>query len=466
MINPDEFQISLLNGSWYEQEMEPVKNDYRIMLARVLGIILDRYERDGNYHFINTKLSLITGLDFDEGDPIRGKNTIYPWIQGRGLEALAGHINWLQSTPKGMDRKSADELANRSHNVLKEVFIQMEELRRRNGGRLYFMMTPQGQALRVDGDGQVVPHDLRADSPSSFSDLFYVKGMAAAAHALGLKDELAESMRWFKRICKDIVDGNFVSDQQQLDPKNTAAKKVEGRHAQGVYMISLGAIALFIKCGGDTEFKRIGFEFIDHILEYHINLDEDSSLSKKYDMWEFVTGDGSPFVDEDHTILSDSGHACEFVGLSLGMIAAMEKHYPLDDSDQEKIATYKQVLPEILRRNFANGFSPKGSGIAKAFDLISRKVINSDMPWWSLPETMRAAALTRPIVSDGEKLPIEEMLAACSNAFIKYYVKSDLNLMAIQTLNIDNQPADVIPATPDADPGYHTGLSIIDFLGK
>ena len=36
--------------------------------------------------------------------------------------------------------------------------------------------------------------------------------------------------------------------------------------------------------------------------------------------------------------------------------------------------------------------------------------------------------------------------------------------MAYQTRNASGEPTDVIPATPDADPGYHTGLAIIDFL--
>ena len=36
--------------------------------------------------------------------------------------------------------------------------------------------------------------------------------------------------------------------------------------------------------------------------------------------------------------------------------------------------------------------------------------------------------------------------------------------MAYQTIDRTGKPVDVIPATPDADPGYHTGLSLIDML--
>jgi hypothetical protein len=36
--------------------------------------------------------------------------------------------------------------------------------------------------------------------------------------------------------------------------------------------------------------------------------------------------------------------------------------------------------------------------------------------------------------------------------------------MAYQTRNAKGKVVKVIPATPDADPGYHTGLSLIDAI--
>ena len=36
--------------------------------------------------------------------------------------------------------------------------------------------------------------------------------------------------------------------------------------------------------------------------------------------------------------------------------------------------------------------------------------------------------------------------------------------MAYQTIDQAGAPVDIIPGMPEADPGYHTGLSIIDFL--
>jgi len=59
---------------------------------------------------------------------------------------------------------------------------------------------------------------------------------------------------------------------------------------------------------------------------------------------------------------------------------------------------------------------------------------------------------------------LHTIIMKCSNGFIRNFVNPDVHLMARQTLSRNGIPVETIPATPDADPGYHTGLSIIDFL--
>jgi hypothetical protein len=56
------------------------------------------------------------------------------------------------------------------------------------------------------------------------------------------------------------------------------------------------------------------------------------------------------------------------------------------------------------------------------------------------------------------------VIQQCSNGFFRSFVNDKVHLMAYQTVNAQGQPVDIIPATADADPGYHTGLSIIDYL--
>jgi hypothetical protein len=459
----EQFPVPILSEEPEPSQIVQVAEAYRLMLISVLQAILDRYEKHPDYHFIDTKLSLIDGHDYADDDPIRGKNMIYPWIQGRGLEALAGHALWLDRC-NSIDTKLRNSLLQRIRHIVSDVLNQMEILRKKNDGRLFFMMTPTGCAVHLNENGKVEP--CKIPDGSNYSDLFYVKGMAAAAHLLGLSNIFDEACNWFYQICRDIQANRFISDQQPLDPRNVAVKRISGRNSHGPRMIGIGAATVFLKRTKDTAFAKIGLDFLDYILNYHVNLDSANTVSKKYDMWEFTDLTGRPYVDEKQILLSDPGHACEFVGLALDLLETSKKLRCINDSQSESVNGYEQILPNVLRQNFQNGFSPMGFGICKGFDLISRKVLNSDMPWWSLPETMRSAISACLIVSTDTRPDFEQIAIKCSNAFVSYYIKPSLNFMAIQTLNKEGRCADVIPATPDADPGYHTGLSIINCLDQ
>ncbi|MCK5201793.1 MAG: hypothetical protein KAR21_25745 [Spirochaetales bacterium] len=77
--------------------LKAVTGDHREILLSSMNLIADRYESDSDYHWIDTKLNLITGEDFSKDDPLRSKDIVYPWIQGRGLESLSLHIEWIRN---------------------------------------------------------------------------------------------------------------------------------------------------------------------------------------------------------------------------------------------------------------------------------------------------------------------------------------------------------------------------------
>src|SRR5690606_15535130 len=156
------------------------------------------------------------------------------------------------------------------------------------------------------------------------------------------------------------------------------------------------------------------------------------------------------------------GHATEFVGLSLKFLRACEAKGVMDADHARRAADLQPILLGILKRNFQNGFSPRGFGMCKAFDLVRRQPLNTDMPWWSLPETMRAAIEAWAVAPASDRPIYADIAARCSNAFMRHYIRPDRGLMANQTLDAEGRPVARIPATPDADPGYHTGLSLID----
>lgn len=121
----------------------------------------------------------------------------------------------------------------------------------------------------------------------------------------------------------------------------------------------------------------------------------------------------------------------------------------------------RRLLPPLFKHCYKLGFAPGPEGIIKAFDLRRRTPVNTDMPWWSLPETIRAAAELFKFTGDPEALDI---LKECAEAFFENYINPAVHSMAYQTRSAGGKVVDVIPATPDADPAYHTGLSLIDAM--
>jgi len=437
---------------------------WETMLVTILEVILDRYESDPDHHFIDTKLNLITGEDFLPGpDPetdFKSKRVVYGWIQGRGLEAMAGHAAWLPECSVLSDRDKQALIA-RTRRLLEEVAAKMEELRARNGGRLFFTMTPEGQPLAIEGGCRVRPLE-RIPEGMNFSDLFYAKGLFAAAAFLGWEDKRREAGEYLLKGLADIEAETFVTDQQQLDPKNKVAS-VPGRRTQGYRMIALGALAAAYEHTGDPSWLERSEGFFRFLFTHHLNCGQFPGL-EELDFVEFIDPENRPWV-QDGEILSDSGHALELVGLALKLLAPMKDHPDAPASQKDLVRECEELLPRFFMHNFEIGFDHEHGGIRKAFGLISRRPINDDMPWWSLPETIRAAAELLAFVPETpRRRAILQALADCSNAFMRYYVNPSVHLMAYQTRNNRGEPIDVIPGTADADPGYHTGLSIIDFL--
>ncbi len=437
-------------------DLRAIVLDYEAMLITIMGAIADRYDRTPNYPFVDTKLDLITGEDFPAGDPVRGPNAIYGWIQGRGLEALAGHCRWMRR------RQLGRELLPRLERMMRDVFAKLREIRAHNAGHLFFFMTPDGDPFVLGADGKPQQATFAADPPYGFSDIFSAKGMYAAARYLEDAEAAAEALDYCREVDSAIWQGAFVNDQQTLDPKNPVQVKA-GYHFQGPYMIQIGAAALLAGYG-NLDSVDLGLRLIRHELEHHVNLNGRIPGLMEYDFWEANDNRGLPYR-EGGKIISDPGHSLECVGLILKFTSTVKQHGLADGEQAEEIARIESLMPRLMEHNFANGYLSDTGGICKAFDLVSRKPVNSDVPWWNLPETMRTAIYCRQVAeSDADRRMCLHILRDCHNAFTRHFVRPDLHLMAYQTRSESGEPVSVIPATADADPGYHTGLSVIDML--
>lgn len=430
-----------------------VRRAYECMVLAGVEALLDRAERHPGYGFMDTKFSLRDGRDFDSADPLRGRATIYGWIQGRALESLAGHRAWVKRTA-GLSPERRHGLDARLQTLLTRLVRSLEGLRLRNHGRLSFAMTNDGHPLQIVDCRDVVRCDPQPDAPANFTDLFYAKGLAAAAASLGDHVTLAVARQLFDGVATQIEAGQFTSDQQQLDPGNSGVNPVPGRHTHSPRMIALGATALFSTLTGEDRYRQMGARMIRQVLDHYVNTDGQVPGVAPFSMWEYTDDHGRPYLEKDGVLRSLPGHATEFVGLAL-------KHLRVSGGPDPRL---QEALAQTLLVNFQSGWAANGRGIVQCVDLISGWVLNPDMPWWSLPETLRAALECRGFMSNLDWRPWGDMAVKCSNVFLKRYVQPEVYCMAIQTLDEEGHVASAIPAVPDADPCYHTGLSIIDAL--
>lgn len=412
---------------------------YETVIDSTLEIILKRFESHMEYGFIDTKFDLISGNDYfaatEKESVFRSGKVIYSWIQGRALESLAGHLVAGYGSRK------------RILPVLKTVSQKMMLARKKNNGRMFFTLDTGGN--RIFPDGSACTGEIAGSA--NYSDLFVSKGLLNAAAVLEDEELFADSAAWFKAVLNAIENHRFVTDQQPFDPANPVTAQ-EGKILQGPFMIALSGITSAAELTQDQWYCDCGIRFIERILDIHMKFDQN-----RPDFFEAVHPDNTPWV-ENGKLLCDPGHTLEFLGLAQKFLLYLEKlRRP---QDQAILTRCRELFPELLEHTFNIGYSATARGIIKSFDVISQTPINQDMPWWSLPETLRAAAENEVFCRKDQSRIIE----LCSTAFLNDFTCADQGYFAWQTRNKEGNPAAVIPASPDIDPGYHTNLSLIDTI--
>jgi hypothetical protein len=358
--------------------------------------------------YLNTKLNSITLADYSAADGSRGPAYIYGWIQGRGLEAVVRHAQFYA----GHDPALARDLDARG----RALYAALAELQQRDG-HAYFCYDADMAPVRFV-DGQPVPQTRDAEVVT-YSDAFVAKGLVAGA-ARYAPDELDRRLDDLDRVIAAIEEQRFQMDEAvPLSPATARAQPNDF----GPRMILLGAAELLAGIGATG---RLGFapRFIDHILAHH--LDPASSLLAN------VPGEDACNV----------GHAIEFAGFAMAWLGT--------DAPKPLAATLERILVASFDRGFA------GPGVALSVSITSGAVLNPLCPWWSLPETIRTAALCHACSHSDATLRIWRQ---AHDGFFSRYWRGE-PAIAYQTIGPDG-PVDFVPATPDLDPGYHTGLSLL-----
>ena len=391
----------------YQFDRDAAIERYENCNERALRWMLARAPLQNGY--LNTKMNSITLEDYTNSDGMRGPKYTYGWIQGRGLEAIASHAVYYSDRDTALSA-ALDIVGKRLYKLLTELQV--------GDGHVYFCYDANMVPVRQTEGGVIVPQH-RLEDVYTYSDAFAAKGLVAAA-ARYAPEDLPTHLIYLSRVVQAISGGRF----QMAEKVALGLDSISGQpNDYGPRMILLGACGMLERIGQPNH-ATFGREFIEHTLKHHY--DEESGLLKNI-----------PGCDA-----CNLGHGIELVGFALD--------YDALASDR----ALTEQLVEILISSFNAGFSEPG--IPLSVSARTSIALNSYCPWWSLPETIRAAALASSITDDPKIL---EIWAKAHNAFFDYYWRNEVPI-SYQTRDA-NGPVDFVPATPDLDPGYHTGLSFL-----
>lgn len=390
--------------------LDAVRSQYLAVNSGTFYWMLSRAPLQGG--FLNTKHNSLTLQDYGNADGMRGPDYTYGWIQGRGLEALATHANFF-------DLK-LPPLAAKLDAAGKALYPLLEKLIAKDG-HAYFCYDPDHNPVYPDQNYKLA-HQNPANNIYTYSDAFVSKGLMVASNRYhGTPDK--NHVAYLENVIQAIEDGRFQIDERQPLSDMAIAKQPDDI---GPRMILLGAAALFNRVGlhNHTAYAE---RFISHIIDRHF--DVKTGLLRNV-----------PQGDECNV-----GHGIEFVGFSLDYLG--------EDADPSLIKNLEKILLASFKTGFIN------PGIALSVSVATTQATNKTCPWWSLPETIRAAALLYERNRSNEVLDVWK---TADQAFFKNYWLGTPPL-ARQTMTPDGQ-IDFVPATPDLDPGYHTGLSLLAAL--
>ncbi len=364
---------------------------------------------------IDTKFNGISLQDYTAQDGWRGPDFVYGWIQGRGLEAMVLHSEFFQSRDAALSR----QLQTKARELYTWLNTRIGAER-----QAFFCYNSSFEPVCVQ-DSSRVTLQKREEGIATYTDLFVVKGLIAAA-ARYFPEDIPAHLRTLQSIIDAIDNQRFLlSESSHI----TESALVEQADDYGPKMIALGAASL-LHAMGLQEHDSFSLRFIESILDNHH--DAGSGLLRTA-----IGGDAC-----------NVGHSVEFAGFSL---ETHGKNLPPEIANS---------LAGIITAGFNHGFN--GVGLVLTIDLSTLATTSSVCPWWSLPETIRATSLAFEYAQGNSQMNAQALMQIWQqshDAFFDHYWRDDPPI-AYQTLSKEG-PVDYVPATPDLDPGYHTGLSLL-----
>ncbi|MEM3658576.1 MAG: hypothetical protein QXQ66_09230 [Candidatus Hadarchaeum sp.] len=405
-----------------------------VVFLKGLQLFLLRRKKRPDFPYPDTKFNPNTGVDL----PSAAYRYLVGWFLGRGAEAFAKHLEVLSELiEEPMLYREVSEMCHTFVESCSDAIIKTLE---RNAGRIPFFVDKESFAA-VDCNGNPVDVDPTVSEPA---DLFAAKGLLAS----GDSRKIAIGKQLVRAFIKAGYDGRYLSEGS-----------VEGRRKESAswVMLALSCVPWLLRQSTSkeeyVEIANLTAALLKHVLTYHYDPE---------------TGVFFEFLDRDSgcrlpVVLP--GHVSEVVGFALQAIEAVE-HYVVEIPVHVKkeFDFAKSLFPRLFKKAFDLGYNIKYGGMFQAVDGITREVINTQMPWWNLPETFRAAMRMNFVLNDkNEKERVLKIALRVSNDYFINYLNPRLMFFPFRTRDGSNgRVVDIMPVVPEADPLYHTNLAFLD----
>jgi hypothetical protein len=414
-----------------------------------MEMLVSRYrENKAAPGWIDMKFDPVDGRDRDGSRDFYRKDRVYGWIQGRGLESLTAHLRWLETMP-GFAVLDREELAGTAESLYRKI---MDVCLTPSGINAYFVMDPAGNSM-----GQ----DFGKDQ-TTLAQLFVLRGLMAYAGYRAYKADLKRIVPLLRKAVDASIRGECLDDQIEFGKNGGENFSVTRKGYEG-QMISIGACELlFAQTGAEEDLAR-GIDAIGSALSKHIHKDALPELL----MIDAFDGDGLPIRERGH-LTTNPGHTIEFVGLALqffrhaaggtGRGGAGARMTRL----QEEWGATIEMLCSIAIRYNEMGRAPHG-GIVRSVDALTGEILNGNCPWWSSFEAARTFAELYMVTEDeGKKRYCIDQIKSYLGCIERVYRKPSAIGVPVQTVSFSGEVVPIIPATPDIDAGYHTGMPLLD----
>ena len=386
--------------------LEKAASRYEICNHKNLNWILSRLPLIEG--FLDTKLNSITGISYTNNSGTRGPKFIYGWKQGRGLEVLLTFAKYYKYINYSFSKK----ILNRAETLyysLKKLYFRDENI--------FFLYNQDLKAIR--NSNKIIHFQTNEKGIFTYSDAFAAKGLFAASRIFE-----PSNTKYFKQYIFDIinaVENNFFQMDETIAISLKTVKKQPNDFAPR--MILLGAAGMFHinSCSNLTSFAD---KFINYILD------------------NYYCKDKQILLNIPNNLTCNIGHAIEFCGFAL-------EHYMITNNK-----TNLKKIETILKNSLKLGL--KKQGIPLFISSETGKATSPYFPWWTLPESIRACIIGLHL---GMNIEILELCKKVDKAFFSNFWQANKSY-SYQTINVDG-PIDYVPATPDLDPGYHTGISLL-----